>query len=1045
MRTIRKIEQSIPNLRQRKKVAAYARVSVESERMHHSLSAQVSYYSSLIQKNPEWEYAGVYADYGISGTGIKKRQEFQRMLEDAEQGKIDLILTKSIQRFARNTVDLLCTVRHLKDLGIEVWFEKEHIHTMSGEGELMLTILASFAQEESRSISTNVKWGTRKRFAQGIPNGRFRIYGYRWQGDQLVPEPKEASVVKLIYDNFLKGLSAETTERQLEEMGIKSFNGKHFGNSAVRRILENITYTGNLLFQKAYSADPITGKTKINHGELPQYFVENTHEAIIPMETYKKVQEERERRRELGALANWSIDTCCFTSKIRCGICGKSFVHIRSNRKNKDCWTCISHKERGRTCRSKGAIPQKVLVKECTEVLGLFEFDENVFLNQVDPCCGSGSFLLAIIRKIRIEDHGDAKTTLHRILNNVWGFDLNPLAVQTARVNYLIAIADLIKKVPGTDIEIPILLADAIYSLAPDPMMGSKFVYYEIGSHIANLQIVLPAELASDRRLLDNVFALMEKCVENNMSPNLICDALVEQGILNRDEIGSWKEALETTYSHVLSLHKRKWNGIWFRIVRNYFWSSSAGHFDVIVGNPPWVRWSKLPKLYQQRVMPTCEKYDIFAKTKYFGGNELDISGLITYTVADKWLSEGGKLIFLITQTHFQSASSSGFRKFKLDSKSYLKPLLVEDMKELKPFADAANKTALFVGIKSEDSPSYPIKYIIWKKKDGFSARIPENLSSDEVSMRTIHVDYEANPVGDLSTPWAILPKGDFKLLKKLMGTCSWIEGKKGITTDLNGVYFVKILQYSEDSRLVQIETRPEAGKTDIGPKQKFWVEPDLLYPVIKGAGQISCCGYTQLEDLAVIVPNNGILREDYLVSWEQMNKQYPHLLEYFTNFKALLANRSTYRTRMPNAPFYAVYNVGQYTFEPWKVIWAEQPGKDKFPVSVIHTQRFLGREDKVVIPDHKVYFASFPDSEHAYYLCGLLLNSTVVTYLNSFQIKVQVGDIFKHLKLPEMNSTNEMHQELISLTRMAHKEEDIFRKETLLNKISSLAGKIIF
>lgn len=311
--------------------------------------------------------------------------------------------------------------------------------------------------------------------------------------------------------------------------------------------------------------------------------------------------------------------------------------------------------------------------------------------------------------------------------------------------------------------------------------------------------------------------------------------------------------------------------------------------------------------------------------------------------------------------------------------------------------------------------------------------------------MRTIHVDYEANPVGDLSTPWAILPKGDFKLLKKLMGTCSWIEGKKGITTDLNGVYFVKILQYSEDSRLVQIETRPEAGKTDIGPKQKFWVEPDLLYPVIKGAGQISCCGYTQLEDLAVIVPNNGILREDYLVSWEQMNKQYPHLLEYFTNFKALLANRSTYRTRMPNAPFYAVYNVGQYTFEPWKVIWAEQPGKDKFPVSVIHTQRFLGREDKVVIPDHKVYFASFPDSEHAYYLCGLLLNSTVVTYLNSFQIKVQVGDIFKHLKLPEMNSTNEMHQELISLTRMAHKEEDIFRKETLLNKISSLAGKIIF
>ena len=178
-RSIRKIERRIPNLKQRKKVAAYARVSMESERMHHSLSAQVSYYSSLIQKNPDWEYAGVYADYGISGTGMKKRQEFLRMLEDAEAGKIDIILTKSIQRFARNTVDLLRTVRHLKELGVEVWFEKENIHTMSGDGELMMTILASFAQEESRSISENVRWRVKKRFEQGNPNGRFRVYGDR--------------------------------------------------------------------------------------------------------------------------------------------------------------------------------------------------------------------------------------------------------------------------------------------------------------------------------------------------------------------------------------------------------------------------------------------------------------------------------------------------------------------------------------------------------------------------------------------------------------------------------------------------------------------------------------------------------------------------------------------------------------------------------------------------------------------------------------------------------------------------------------------------
>ena len=179
MTKIIRVEQTVPTIKAKKKVAAYARISMESERMSHSL-----YYSSLIQKNPDWQYAGVFADDGISGTGISKRNEFKRMVEAAENGEIDIILTKSIQRFARNTVGLLETVRPLKDIGIEVRFEKEHINSMSGDGELMLTILASFAQEESRSLSENCKWGIRKRFEKGIPNGHFRVYGYRWEDDE---------------------------------------------------------------------------------------------------------------------------------------------------------------------------------------------------------------------------------------------------------------------------------------------------------------------------------------------------------------------------------------------------------------------------------------------------------------------------------------------------------------------------------------------------------------------------------------------------------------------------------------------------------------------------------------------------------------------------------------------------------------------------------------------------------------------------------------------------------------------------------------------
>lgn len=383
------IEPKVPQMPAPKKVAAYARVSMESERLQHSLSAQVSYYSSLIQQNPVWEYAGVYADDGITGTKTNDRAEFNRMIADCEAGKIDIILTKSISRFARNTVDLLNAVRHLKELGISVQFEKEHIDSLSEDGELMLTLLASFAQEEVRSLSDNVKWGTRERFEKGIPNGRFQIYGYRWEGDHLVIEPEEAKIVKLIYDNFLNGLSAESTEKQLAAMGVKSYKGQHFGNTSIRQILGNITYTGNLLFQKEYTTDPISKKSRKNRGELPQYWVENTHEAIIPMEVYQAVQEEKARRRELGVFANWSINTSCFTSKIKCGRCGKSYQ--RSNRKgrkdpnaNYAVWICGTRRKTGNAqCQNKD-IPEPMLKEACTAVMGLAEFDGTIFSEQVD-------------------------------------------------------------------------------------------------------------------------------------------------------------------------------------------------------------------------------------------------------------------------------------------------------------------------------------------------------------------------------------------------------------------------------------------------------------------------------------------------------------------------------------------------------------------------------------------------------------------------------------------------------------------------------------
>lgn len=285
------LEPKAPALKPRKKVAAYARVSMETERLKHSLSAQISYYSALIQKNPEWMYAGVYADNAISGTDTEKRGEFNRLIADCDAGRVDIVLVKSISRFARNTVDLLETVRHLKDIGVDVWFEDEGIHSMDGDGELMLTILASFAQEESRSISDNCKWGIRKRYERGETRG-FKIYGYRTKKGNLVVKEDEAAIVRRIFRMFLDGDSCYIIGQKMAAEGVKSYGGKAFCGEVISSMIRQEKYMGCTLAQKFYTENHIMHKQTRNNGELPMYFIEGTHPAIISKETFEAAQKE---------------------------------------------------------------------------------------------------------------------------------------------------------------------------------------------------------------------------------------------------------------------------------------------------------------------------------------------------------------------------------------------------------------------------------------------------------------------------------------------------------------------------------------------------------------------------------------------------------------------------------------------------------------------------------------------------------------------------------------------------------------------------------
>ena len=284
----------------KRKVCGYARVSTDKDEQFSSYTAQVDYYTKYIANNPDWEFVKVYTDEGISGTNTKKRDGFNQMIKDALDGKIDLILTKSVSRFARNTVDSLVTIRQLKEKGIEVFFEKENIWTLDSKGELLITIMSSLAQEESRSISENCTWGQRKRFADGkvtVPFKRFLGYD-RGPDGNLVLNKDEAVIIRRIYSMFLQGMTPHGIAARLTADGIKSPGGKDKWNAgAVRSILTNEKYKGDALLQKSYTVDFLTKRKKVNEGEIPQYYVEGNHEAIIQPEVFELVQQELERRK----------------------------------------------------------------------------------------------------------------------------------------------------------------------------------------------------------------------------------------------------------------------------------------------------------------------------------------------------------------------------------------------------------------------------------------------------------------------------------------------------------------------------------------------------------------------------------------------------------------------------------------------------------------------------------------------------------------------------------------------------------------------------
>ena len=347
----------------KKRVAAYARVSTEQDAQQNSYAAQIEYYRGYIQSKPEWEYAGVYADEGVTGTSYKKRDGFNRMIEDAENGKIDLILTKSISHFARNTVDSLTVTRKLKAAGVEVYFEKENISSMDVQAELLFTIMSSIAQEESRSISENVRWGHRRSMEAGkvsLPWSHF--LGYK-KGANGLPEiiEEEAVIIREMYRRFLNGETLKGIADSLTNQGIKTPTGKDIWSiETVRHILTNEKYKGDAKLQKTYTVDFLTKEVRVNNGERKQWYIHDSHDAIVSPETFELVQKELIRR--TGRHGRFYDSP--FTSKIKCGDCGAYYGH-RVWHSNEPCrrniCLCNDKYENGTKCRPPRITDEEIM------------------------------------------------------------------------------------------------------------------------------------------------------------------------------------------------------------------------------------------------------------------------------------------------------------------------------------------------------------------------------------------------------------------------------------------------------------------------------------------------------------------------------------------------------------------------------------------------------------------------------------------------------------------------------------------------------------
>jgi len=635
----------------------------------------------------------------------------------------------------------------------------------------------------------------------------------------------------------------------------------------------------------------------------------------------------------------------------------------------------------------------------------------------LDPACGSGTFLVLIIN--RMKELGQAlfikeRELLNAILNNVIGFDLNPLAVLTARVNYILAIADLLEHREG-EITIPVYLADSVQTPAKGETLLTADAY-KFPTAVGNF--LVPAILCTKEHF-DRFCNILEESVgKENGADDFIHNIKGEPALPKLQKRDA--DLIREVYERILELHRQRMNGLWARLLKNNFAPLTVGQFDYIVGNPPWINWEHLPDRYRDSTKDLWIHYQLAGTFKggrpRLGAVKVDISALMTYTVMERLLKLGGRLGFVITQSLLKTAAGAGFRRFLLPSQNgqpcHVRVLYVDDMVSLQPFEGASNRTAVMV-LEKGTTTTYPVPYIVWRKKG--RKRFTYDSTLEEVIGATVCLDFVAEPVepSDPTSPWLTARPKAIKAVRKVLGKSDY-EAHEGVNSGgANAVYWVDIVDERSDGMKVRNITKGAKVKVDEVTKI---IEPDLLYPLLRGRD----VQRWKAKPLAwMIVPQDpGDPTRAYPKT--HLQQDYPQTYGYLEHFEEELRNRSGYKQILSKRKdeFYGVMDVGTYTFAKWKVVWTRM-ARIKAAVVGLH-------KGKSIVPQETVTLVECPNENEAHYICALVNSSpfqfAAISYSQEGGKSMGSMHILEYIRIPRFDPNDPVHRCLSRLSKRAHK-----------------------